>query len=122
MKNFQSLAKKYEDKYWKDFKSFVNKHFNEEYVLQNKKFFKWQYMDNPYNFYQSAAMILLIHGDKFLGYLGLIPATLKVFDKEAKKKEAVLCNLMIDESCRGLGIQLIHEAMKDAKAIWATSL
>ena len=88
---------------WGLFRDFIDKHFHERYVLGNEGFFRWQYRENPYSFLDGFAMRVLREGERFLGFLGLVPYRMKVFD-ESHGRCGALCNLMIDASCRSLGL------------------
>lgn len=119
--DYKNLISNYTEALWPDFKIFIRKNFGDKYILQDKVFFDWQYCNNPYNRWPAAAMKVLSFKNRFLGYLGLIPLKLKVFD-EVIDKGGMLCNLMIDQSCRalGLGSYLIQSATDDFDILWGT--
>jgi hypothetical protein len=95
-------------------KAFLSEHFHPRYILTDDVFFDWQYLYNPDNFYNGYAMKVIKEKERFLGYLGLIPYRLKLFDRTHERCGA-LCNLMIHGSCRalGLGSVLVKECQKD---------
>lgn len=119
MVNFNIFLKNYKDDYWPHFKKFIFESFNSKYILGSRNFFNWQY-NSPDNIYSSASMKVLIKDNVFLGYLGLIPVKLKVFDELISG--CALCNLMISKSCRvfGLGTELIKGSVGDFSVLYGT--
>lgn len=83
-------------------KKFIEKQFHKKYILLNDDFFNWQYKNNPYNSYPEYAMKIIESKGEVLGYNGLIPASMKVFDKDLVAVN--FANLMIGEKCRGFGL------------------
>lgn len=96
------------------FKQFVTDYFHSRYILREDVFFDWQYRSNPGNFYSGYSMKVIRKGDEFLGFLGLIPYRLKLLN-DSYDRCGALCNLMVDRSCRalGLGAVLVRECQKD---------
>lgn len=103
-------------------KAFLVDYFHPKYILINDSFFDWQYRENPYNTYKDYAVKILKMKDEFMGYLGLIPWKLKVFDK-VYDNSGGLCNLMIGNKCRalGLGSVLVKECQRDFAILSGTS-
>lgn len=101
-------------------KKFIEKQFHKKYVLLKDDFFEWQYKANPYNSYPEYAMKIIESKGEVLGYNGLIPASMKVFDQDLAAVN--FANLMIDEKCRGfgLGALLIKESSKDFPVCYTT--
>jgi len=116
----KNLVSDYTESLWGDFKAFIVEYFHDKYVLQDKVFFTWQYCRNPFVIKNTSVKVLLLK-DRFLGYLGFIPVRLKVFDK-IFNRSALLCNLMIDKSCRalGLGSYLIRELEQEFTVLFGT--
>src|SRR3989344_6627568 len=101
-------------------KKFIEKQFHKNYVLLKDDFFEWQYKDNPYNSYPEYAMKIIESGGEVLGYNGLIPASMKVFNQNLSAVN--FANLMIDEKCRGfgLGALLIKKSSDDFPVCYTT--
>src|SRR3989338_9345583 len=117
----QSLVHDFNDDLWPNLQIFVKKNFHTNYILQDRPFFQWQYEKNPDNRSGVASFKILLAKDKLLGFLGMIPQPVKVFDKVYNKGGA-LCNLMIDESCRalGLGLFLMRSVTDEYDVLWGT--
>ena len=93
----------YDKKDRSKFKRFVSSYFYPQYILNNDKFFDWQYLKNPHNFFKNYSVGIIKENKRFLGFLGLVPYKFKIFDKTHENCGA-LCNLMIDNACRALGL------------------
>jgi hypothetical protein len=94
-------------------KRFIARQFHDRYVLLNDEFFNWQYQANPFNFYSEFAMKIIKHNDEVVGYCGMIPIQMQVF--ETAVKSGAFANLMIDEKLRGFGFGtlLLKKVLKD---------
>ncbi|MEK7567097.1 MAG: GNAT family N-acetyltransferase [Patescibacteria group bacterium] len=121
LERFAKLIVFYDKKDRSKFKRFVSSYFYPRYILNNDEFFDWQYLKNPHNFFKNYSVGIIKENKKFLGFLGLVPYKLKVFDKTHKNCGA-LCNLMIDNACRalGLGSVLVAACQKNFSLITGT--
>lgn len=122
LERFLKIISLFNDKDKEDMKKFLAEYFHPNYILIDDKFFDWQYVKNPFNFYPKYSMKIIKRDGKFLGYLGLVPYRFKLFDKSYEKCGA-LCNLMINNSCRtmGLGCVLVYVCQKDFLLMTGTS-
>jgi len=121
MERFKNLVKNYSDDDWEGFQGFVKKEFHSKYILGDKPFFDWQYLKNPSNSEDSYSVKMLVYNNKILGYLGLLPIRLQVFDS-ISGNSAALCNLMVEGSVRpfGFGTYLMKSAMDQYDILWGT--
>lgn len=120
-KSILNLINDYDETQWSKLREFVKKHYGENHILQDKKFFHWQFFENPYKPKNFSPFKVMSSGGRILGHLGFIPVETKVFDSVCRKG-CILVNLMLEESCRafGLGAYLVKSAMKEFSLMWAT--
>lgn len=121
LERFKKLIVFYDRKDRSKFKRFVSSYFYPRYILNNDEFFDWQYLKNPYNFFKNHSVEVIKENERFLGFLGLVPYKFKIFDKTHENCGA-LCNLMIDNACRalGLGSVLVAACQKNFSLVTGT--
>jgi len=83
-------------------KRFIERQFHNRYILLDNMFFDWQYKDNPSNTYSEYSMKVIESKDEVLGYNGLVPVSMKVFDKNLIA--CTFANLMVGDKCKGFGL------------------
>lgn len=109
----ENLINNYSEEQWSALRLFIQKNYQPKYILQDRRFFDWQFLKNPENFYKKDAFKILKINRRLLGHLGIIPVRLKIGKRVSKG--AILCNLMVDKNYRalGLGIKLLQSAASD---------
>jgi predicted N-acetyltransferase YhbS len=109
----KNLINNYSEEQWGALRLFIQKNYQPKYILQDRRFFNWQFLKNPENYYGKAAFKVLKINHQLLGHLGIIPIGLKIGKQVSKG--AMLCNLMVDKDYRtlGLGIKILQSATSD---------
>ena len=81
---------------------FYKNNWDKDMILGNKKFYKWNFLENPFNHKKDYNCLALDESNNIVGIMGL---TLRDFFLEKKKmKGAELTTWVLDRNYRGKGI------------------